>query len=249
MVFGYTFEPLDVVVFLTLIMLEGVLSFDNAAVLAAMVRRLPPEMRRKALFYGLIGAYVFRIAAILLAATIIRYPAFMVVGGAYLILLAVRHLAVRDPHGTERGPGWLARIGISGFWGTVIALELADLAFALDQVLAAVALTKKIHLIIAASMVAILFLRLSAIYIVRLMDWFPALEKLAYIAVGWVGIKLLVEAAHLLHYIDFEIPRAISLGVTVLVLVVPVLGKVIYDRLRPRPSQPPPGDQPPPPPA
>lgn len=228
MVFGYTFEPSHVAIFATLILLEGVLSFDNAAVLAAMVRKLPVEQRSKALYYGLVGAYTFRVLAILAAAWIIRYPVLKLAGGVYLLYLAVKHLFFR-PHTQHVEHSFLTKLGFSGFWAVVISIELADLAFAIDQVIVAVALTDEIVLIIAASLVAILFLRLSAVYMTRLMDWFPQLEKLAYVAVGFVGLKLVVvDVAHRIGYESFEIPKEISIGVTLSLLVVPVLGKVLW---------------------
>ncbi|MBW3582112.1 MAG: hypothetical protein KY455_03340 [Euryarchaeota archaeon] len=234
MVLGYEFESADIIIFFTLILLEGVLSFDNAAILAAMVRKLPVEQRRKALLYGLAGAYVFRVLAILSVAYIIDYPILKLIGGLYLIYLSAKHLlpqpATHKAGFEERLMGWL---GLSGFWGVVVTLELADLVFALDQVLVAVAMTDKIPLIIAASLFAILALRLSAHYVSRLMDWFPALEKLAYLAVGWVGLKLVVvEIIHYAGYTEFEVPKLISVGVTFMLLVFPVLGKWIHDRMR-----------------
>ena len=233
MVLGYVFEPADIAIFFTLILLEGVLSFDNAAVLAAMVRKLPVEQRRKALLYGLAGAYVFRTIAILGVAFIIANPILKLVGGAYLLYLAVNHLFFAKPHSEHVESSLLSRMGVSGFWGVVIAVELADIAFALDQVLVAVAMTDKLLLIVVASMVAILFLRISAAYMTRLMDWFPALEKLAYVAVGFVGLKLVgVEVAHYLGYTDFEVPKAVSIGVTLSLLVLPVIGKFALERLR-----------------
>jgi len=231
-VFGYVFEPTDVAVFFTLILLEGVLSFDNAAVLAAMVRKLPKEQRRKALLYGLGGAYVFRTLAILSVAFIIQNPWLKILGGAYLLYLAIKHLFFDKPHEEHAEKTFLSRFGFTGFWSTVVAIELADLAFALDQVLVAVAMTEKVVLIIAASVVAILLLRISATYMTRLMDWFPTLEKLAYVAVGFVGLKLVgVEVAHALGYESFEVPKVVSIGVTLSLLVLPVLVKFVWERL------------------
>ncbi len=235
MVLGYTFESADVAVFLTLVLLEGVLSFDNAAVLAAMVRKLPMAERKKALLYGLAGAYVFRTVAILGVAFIIANPFLKLLGGAYLLYLAVNHLFFAKPHEEHVEGGLFARMGIRGFWGIVLAVELADVAFALDQVLVAVAMTDKLPLIIAASLVAILFLRVSAAYMSRLMDWFPALEKLAYVAVGFVGLKLVgVEVAHMLGYVHVEVPKVVSIGVTLSLLVLPVLGKLVLEKVRAR---------------
>lgn len=235
MVLGYVFEPADVAIVLTLVFLEGVLSFDNAAVLAAMVRRLPPDQRRRALLYGMAGAYLFRLLAILSVSFLAANPWLKIVGGGYLVYLAATHLVFAKPHEREAKPaGLLARMGLSGFWGVVAAVELADAAFALDQVLAAVAMTEKTLLVVAASFAAIVLLRLSAASMSRLMDWFPALEKLAYGAVGFVGVKLLaVEAAHKLGHPEFEVPKAVSIGVTLGLLAAPVLAKLAWERLRP----------------
>lgn len=231
--FGYVFEPTDVAVFFTLILLEGVLSFDNAAVLAAMVRKLPVEQRKKALLYGLAGAYVFRTIAILGVAFIIQNPWLKLLGGGYLLYLAAKHLFFSRPHDEHAENTFLSRLGFTGFWSMVVAIELADLAFALDQVLVAVAMTDKVILVIAASVVAILMLRLSAAYMTRLMDWFPALERLAYVAVGFVGLKLVVvEAAHYLGYTEFYVPKAASIAVTLSLLVLPVVVKFVWEKTR-----------------
>jgi YkoY family integral membrane protein len=235
----YHFETVDVAVFLTLLLLEGVLSFDNAAILAAMVRKLPVEQRRKALLYGLAGAYVFRLTAILLVAFIIENQWLKIVGGAYLLYLCVKHLVDRHPHEHmgDEVPGIAKKrlFGLSAFWSVVVAVELADIAFALDQVLVAVALTEKVLLIVVASFVAILFLRLSAYYVGRLMDWFPQLETLAYVAVGWVGLKLiLTTGGHYLgvHWFEVLENKWISVAVTMSVIVLPVIVKAALDYSR-----------------
>lgn len=240
-ILDYRFEGPDVAVFFTLILLEGVLSFDNAAVLAVMVRRLPANQQRKALLYGLVGAYTFRVAAILLAAFLIANPYLRIVGGLYLLYLFGSHFARQSrgspTHAIRGFPG------ISPFWSTVIMVELADIVFALDQIVAAVALTDKYPVIIAAALVAILALRLSAVYMIRLMNWFPTLEHLAYLAVGWVGAKLVTEdTARLLGH-EFHVPKVVSVLVTLFILVVPVVFKLAGDmvrRRRPRRAAPPP---------
>lgn len=231
----YHFEPVDVAVYFTLLLLEGVLSFDNAAILAAMVRRLPEEQRRKALLYGLGGAYVLRATVILFASVIIQYPWLKVVGGAYLLYLCGSHFVNYARH--EGGPPghdaprfsqkrWL---GLSVFWSVVVAVELADVAFALDQVLVAVALSQKVLIIILASFTGILLLRVAAFYVGKLMDWFPALESLAYVAVGYVGLKLVVltgwEMWRHTPLVDESVERIVSVAVTLCVIVLPVLVK------------------------
>ena len=247
----YHFESSDLLVFFTLLMLEGVLSFDNAAILAAMVRRLPENQRRKALLYGLGGAYLFRFLAIAFVAFIIQNQWLKIVGGIYLLYLMVKHLADRSPHDLDEVPGVAKKrfFGLSPFWSIVVAVELADIAFALDQILVAVGLFagrtttgSKVLLIVLASFVAILLLRISAYYVGRLMDWFPKLETLAYVAVGWVGVKLIlttgafyldsfgwssgIHEAPLIRFVEL---KEVSVAVTIAVIVVPVLVKAFLD--------------------
>src|SRR5215203_1647695 len=121
---------------LTLVFLEGLLSADNALVLAVMVRHLPKAQQKKALRYGIWGAFLFRFIAVVLATTILDYWQFEVAGGIYLLYLAVSHLVVGEH---EPDPQARVRAG-RGFWGTVIGVELADIAFSIDSILAAVAL-------------------------------------------------------------------------------------------------------------
>lgn len=240
----------DLSIVLTLLLLEAVLSFDNAAILAAMVRKLPVADRRKALLYGLVGAYALRTAAILLASFLIRTPILKVVGGAYLLFLALRHFwnlvqHKRDAHkAREVKPGLLSRWGVPALVAVIVQIELVDLAFAVDQVVVAVAFTDQIVLIVIASMLGILFLRLAAAVIARVMDWLPTLEHMAYVAVGYVGLKLM-----LLHpffspggecSIPFipthlsagsmvcEIPTPISVAITLTLFGVPILAKVLF---------------------
>ena len=226
----------DASIVLTLLLLEAVLSFDNAAVLAAMVRKLPLKDRKKALLYGLVGAYALRIGAILLASFLIETPELKVIGGLYLVFLGLKHfvgLAKHKPHEHKEHQlrtGWMARLGIPMLVGIIIQIELIDLAFAIDQVVVAVAFTDKVLLIIIASVIGILFLRLAAAIIARVMDWLPLLEHMAYVAVTYVGVKLI-----LLYPMPFlndghgvHIPTPLSIAVTLTLFVVPVLVKLVF---------------------
>lgn len=218
----------DAIIVLTLFLLEAVLSFDNAAALAAYVRRLPIPQRRKALLYGLVGAYVLRFTAILLAAFLIRVPELKIIGGGYLVYVFARHfydLAMHRNRGGQHEIGqrniWM-RLGIPAFWATVIQIELLDLAFAIDQVIVAVAFTDKIVLIVIAAFAGILFLRLAAAFLARVMDWLPVLEHMAFIAVGIVGVKLM------LLYWKIEIPTVFSISLTLSLFGIPVLLKLLF---------------------
>ena len=226
----------DAGIVLTLLLLEAVLSFDNAAILAAMVRKLPVKDRKKALLYGLVGAYALRIGAILLASFLIETPELKVIGGLYLVFLGIKHfygLLRHKPHEHkehELKTAWFTRLGIPALVAVIIQIELIDLAFAIDQVVVAVAFTDKVQLIIIASIIGILFLRLAAAVIARVMDWLPILEHMAYIAVTYVGVKLI-----LLYPIPFindghgvHIPTPISIGITCMLFLAPVLVKLVF---------------------
>ncbi len=215
-------------IILTLLLLEAVLSFDNAAILAAMVRRLPVSQRRKALTYGLVGAYALRFSAIALAAWLIKNPWLKLAGGGYLVYIGVKHFIHlargTDDHQTVSADRSIwARMGVPVFWATIIQIELLDLAFAIDQVVVAVAFTPNIWLIIVASGLGILFLRLAAVYLARVMDWLPVLEHMAYIAVGYVGVKLIVQYEWFNDGHGYHIPTPLSLAITLALFGVPVI--------------------------
>lgn len=227
----------DASIVLALLLLEAVLSFDNAAILAAMVRKLPVRDRRKALLYGLVGAYGLRFAAILLASFLIANPILKVVGGGYLLFIGVRHFIALARHVPEEHKvhevktGFLTRLGIPALVAVIVQIELIDLAFAIDQVIVAVAFTTKIWLIVIASFIGILFLRLAAALIARIMDWLPILEHMAYVAVTYVGVKLI-----LLYPMPFlndghgvHIPTPISIAVTMSLFAVPILVKLLFN--------------------
>lgn len=226
----------DASIVLALLLLEAVLSFDNAAILAAMVRKLPMKDRKKALLYGLVGAYALRFAAILLASFLIANPILKVLGGGYLLFIGLKHfygMVRHKPHDHkehELKTGFLTRLGIPALVAVIIQIELVDLAFAIDQVIVAVAFTPKIWLIVTASFIGILFLRLAAALIARVMDWLPLLEHMAYIAVTYVGVKLI-----LLYPMPFlndghgvHIPTAISISITLALFVLPVAVKLVF---------------------
>ena len=171
----------------TIAILEGLLSADNALVLAVLVRRLPPAQHRKALLYGIGGAFVFRFLAVLSAASLIRYWYLQLLGALYLAWLAVRHFAKQVSKTPQVKP-------VQGFWHTVLMVELTDIAFAIDSILAAVALTRNIWLIYIGGVMGMVFMRYAATQIIKLLERFPRLEHSAYLVIGWIAIKLALES-------------------------------------------------------
>src|SRR5699024_1855222 len=124
-------------IFVILIGLEGLLAADNALVLAVMVKHLPDEQRKKALFYGLVGAFILRLGSLFIISFLVNVWQVQAIGAAYLLFISGKHLYDRARNGSEE----LAKPSSgSGFWMTVLKVEIADLAFAVDSILAAVAL-------------------------------------------------------------------------------------------------------------
>ncbi len=181
-----------------LVILEGLLSGDNALVLAVMVRHLPKEKQKKALLYGIWGAMIFRLIAVVSASYLLRFWQLKVVGGLYLIFLALRHFLFG---GDDETPGRKESFG-RGFWGTVIAVELADVAFSIDSILAAVALVEglppklqenrvlALGIIYVGGILGIVMMRYVANVFIRILDRYPGLAAGSYILVAWIGIKL-----------------------------------------------------------
>jgi YkoY family integral membrane protein len=190
-----------------LIIIESLLSVDNAAVLATMVMDLPKEKRNKALKYGIIGAYVFRGICLLFASFLIKVWWLKPIGGLYLVYLTFDYFKGKaekakaaDAGGAEeavdKNSNWLykATIGWMGqFWATVALVELMDLAFSIDNVFAAVAFSDNIVLIWTGVFIGILAMRFVAQGFVTLMEKFPFLETAAFLVIGVLGIKLLLS--------------------------------------------------------
>ncbi|WP_026575250.1 TerC family protein [Bacillus sp. UNC438CL73TsuS30] len=193
-------------VLLVLVALEGLLAADNALVLAIMVKHLPEETRKKALFYGLAGAFMFRFASLFVISYLVDVWQVQAIGAIYLLFMAGNHIFRKLVKSKmEEQPKEPKK---SGFWTTVLKVELADLAFAVDSILAAVAMavvlpeTKlpniggldggKFLVIFAGGFLGLIIMRFAANKFVQLLEKRPGLEMAAFMIVGWVGVKLVV---------------------------------------------------------
>ena len=172
----------------TLVVLEGLLSADNALVLAILVKHLPKDERKKALLYGIVGAFILRFLGILAATWIIKLWYLRGMGAVYLAYLAIAHFV---HHQNSHKVGKLKKE--PGFWKTVVIVEFTDFAFAIDSILVAVALSRNIWGIYTGGMLGIIAMRIAAGAFLKLLDRYPALEHMAYALVGWIAIKLFIE--------------------------------------------------------
>ncbi|MBP6812633.1 MAG: TerC family protein [Saprospiraceae bacterium] len=196
-ILGSDWENSLIIIF-NLILIESLLSVDNAAVIATMVLDLPPDQRKRALRYGILGAYFFRGLCLIFAAWLIKIWWLKPLGGLYLIYLAVDYFRRKATPQTEddllrKEETWYYKltVGLFGsFWATVIAVEAVDLAFSLDNVFAAVAFTDNLYLICIGVFIGILAMRFVAQWFVKLLERYPFLETSAFVVIGILGFKL-----------------------------------------------------------
>lgn len=199
----------------TLVVMEGLLSADNAIALAVQVKPLPEKQRKKALMYGLWGAYFFRFLAIGVGTTLVKFWWIKLIGGLYLLWMAGKffmdyYKAKKQPESDEeelqastKMSGLARYIGI--FWATVVSVELMDIAFSIDSVLAAFAISDHIGILLLGGMLGILMMRTVAQLFTKLMEKVPELEMTAYILIAFIGVKMLLTLVHIHipHYAFF----------------------------------------------
>ncbi|MGK7377170.1 TerC family protein [Planococcus sp. 1R117A] len=213
-------------VMLVLVGLEGILAADNAVVMAVMVKHLPGEQKKKALFYGLAAAFVFRFAALFMITLLVGVWQIQALGAAYLLFIAFKH--IYDQRKGQGNDSLLETKKGSSFWGTVFKIEVADIAFAVDSMLAAVALALTLpHLgdtnigginagpfvvMLSGGLIGVIIMRFAAHKFVQLLETYPQLETAAFIIVGWVGVKLLVMTLshEKIHILPHDFPHSFT---------------------------------------
>jgi YkoY family integral membrane protein len=223
---------------------EGLLSADNAIVLALMVRHLAKPEQRRVLYYGIWGAVGFRFIALLLAGILIKLWYFKVIGGSYLLYLAVSHFlshedepgvsSATDPDGRK---GRMRRL-LRGFWGTVASVTFADIAFSIDSILFAVGMADdfpenygdnwKLFIVFTGGVLGIITMRFMVRYFLVLLERFPGLAAGAYLAVAWIGLKLVISGIHQWDpkRFRFHIPELLFWSVMIMIaLISPFVGR------------------------
>jgi len=212
-----------------LVALEGLLSADNALVMAIMVLGLPKRQHKQALHYGLVGAFVFRIVATLLAVYLIQVAWVKLLGGLYLLYLTYSHFTGEGEGGDRRTPPKAkGMFGLSPLWATVVRVEAVNLAFSIDSILVAVAMSPKRWVVITGGILGIVAMRMVVGQLISLVQRYPALVDGAFIIIAWVGVKLGLEYLYAARFVGFEIPKWISLGLIIVIFIV----SFIYARMQ-----------------
>lgn len=218
MLFGQQFEFHDLFIIGVLIVLEGVLSIDNALVLGLLAKRLPQDQQKRALTYGLVGAFLFRFVAIAAATFLLHWTWVKLIGGLYLIWISIKHFFLENKDGEDTPittPGESALPSgadrILGkmtprFWPTVFVIEMTDIAFAVDSIVAAIGVVgrapegaarhPKLWVIITGGFLGVVVMRYAAVIFIRLLERFPRFETAAYLLVIVIGGKLITEWAY-----------------------------------------------------
>ena len=233
-----------------LIFLEGVLSLDNAAVLGALVTPLPHDQpipwpralrrigrplnrllgmqRDAALRVGLLGAYCGQALMLALATFIVQNPWLRLVGGLYLLYLALKYLGELGSETCDESQG-IVHAGSSGFWSVVLSVELADLAFSLDNVVAAVSLSDRFWVVYLGVAIGILLMRFAASLFSRLIEWEPNLQTAASLLILAIAVELLLDDLFGIHFVELMIGgihvsgEVQQFGITLLILVSTIL--------------------------
>ena len=210
----------DWMIIFSLVLIECLLSVDNAIVLAAQTQKLPDKKQQeKSLFYGLWGAYIFRFALIGVGSYLIHFWEIKVLGAGYLMYLSLIHFyRMKYPERAKRKKGKNKKPILPLFWSVVISIELMDIVFSIDSILASLAISPNPVIVLIGGLIGILCMRGIAEVIMRLIDIVPELEVMAYFLIGLIAIKLFLT----IPMIDIEIPAA-AFGIVVLASVVVTL--------------------------
>jgi len=224
------FEAIPVII--SLIIIEGLLSVDNALAIAAMANHLPGKQKYMALKFGIIGAYLFRGLCLAFAARIIENPWLKICGAAYLIYLMCEHFTGAGDEDNDGNPDSRNQ---RGFLATIVAIEIMDLSLSVDNVVAAVAMSPKLWVVCTGVFIGILALRFVAGACIKLIEKFPILEETAFLLIGYVGFILVYELLSdpLSGLQLLPGPVHISALEKFVGIVVIVLLSILYSRIRP----------------
>lgn len=177
----------------TLVILEGLLSADNALVLAIMVKHLPHEQQKKALFYGIFGAYLFRFIAIGLGTFLIKIWWIKAVGAFYLLWLSGKYFFDKNTAEDSDDEDLEEKSATMGFWRTVLAVEMMDIAFSMDSVLAAFGVSDEVWVLYIGGILGVMMMRGVAQIFLILIEHYPELETTAYVLIALIGTKMMVS--------------------------------------------------------
>lgn len=230
-----TIEGHDFLIILLLVLLEGLLSADNAMVLAVLALGLPKRSRKRALRYGIGGAFAFRSAALLFGVYMINVALVKLAGALYLLYLPFRHFfgehELEDRRAIAPARPWF---GLSPFWATVVKVELTDIVFAVDSIVVAVAMSQKIWVVLTGGLLGIIAMRLVIGQLLSAVERYPILVDAAFVIIAWVGARLLIQYLHQAGVIGWEVPEWFGLGLIVVIFFAALAWALMDERRKKR---------------
>jgi len=216
----FNIEASDFVTIGLLVVLEAILSADNALVLAVLVLPLPKKQQKRALQYGIFGAFAFRIIATIFAVHLIAWTWIKLIGGLYLLYLPVKHFTAHPNESRKGQAAATAILGLSIFWSTVVRVELTDIVFAIDSVPAALAISPSRFVVYSSNALAVLGLRSLFVLLERL------ISQLKYLHYGLAAV-LLFSAAKLATARWIELSPVASISI-----IIACIGATIWPSVR-----------------
>jgi len=230
-----TFEGYDFLVILLLVLLEGLLSADNAVVLAVLALGLPKHQRKRALRYGIVGAFAFRSLALIFGLYMIGVSLVKLAGAIYLLYLPFRHFfGERDSEDRRSVPQARPWLGMSPFWATVVKVELSDIVFAVDSIVVAVAISQKTWVVLTGGVLGIIAMRLVIGQLLTVVERYPVLVDGAFVIIAWVGARLLLQYLHQVGLIAWEVPEWLGYGLIVVIFLAALAWARIDERKKGR---------------
>jgi tellurite resistance protein TerC len=197
----------NILIIIQVIILDGILSIDNAAALAALAKTLPKKQQGIALRAGILGAYIGRGLMLFIVGWLLANSWVKLLGAGYLLYLCGTHFLSWPPLFNFNFKG------LNNFWKTVIMIEIADLAFSLDNVAAVVALSSHIWIIIIGVCISILIMRFAANIFIKLINFEPLLEHAAFVLIGAIAIELILK------FFNFDINSVVQFCISIGIIV------------------------------
>lgn len=221
------------IIICNIILMEGLLSIDNAAILATITLKVKEKYRKKILKYGIIGAYLFRGICLIFASLLIKLWWLKAIGGIYLIYIGSKYFLLKNKKNTKQKSFLNKLISLrlfNSFWTNVFYIELIDLLFSIDNIFTAVAFSKNLILIYIGVFIGILTMRFIVNIFIKLINKYPDLQKSAFLIIIFLGLKLIISTFDLLYPYNFIIKilnsfysEIISSIITIIIFILPLL--------------------------
>ncbi|NOT16924.1 MAG: hypothetical protein HOP20_02505 [Sulfuriferula sp.] len=220
---GYV-DMTDMPTIISVIVLSSLLSLDNSLVVAAIADKLPRHQEQKAIIFGLSAGILFRLLALFVVGFIIKYPIIKIVGGLYLVYIAYKHFVVDNEEATHH-----AREALGA---AIIAITLADIAFSVDNVVATVAMSPKLMVVLIGTVMGGIAMIFTTKLVLKLLKRYHLLEACAYAIVAFIGAVILLE--ELPAFVGWDVAIHVPDMLKFAVVIGATVGTVVYEEMQHR---------------